>query len=69
MDENKHYMQMEKVDVLLFLYLVHRSEGSSCPFTEALALGKPVMMTAKSCLSDQLKNLMDGVLRLHRRKW
>ncbi|KAB2880966.1 glycosyltransferase [bacterium] len=60
LDVNNYNLQMIRADVLLFPYLIDRGESTSGPFTEALALSKPVIVSAQTWASQQLEKFDGG---------
>lgn len=60
LDEAQYDLEMDRADLLLFPYLMDRSESTSGPFTEALALGKPVIVSDRTWASEQLKRFDGG---------
>ncbi|MBL7960061.1 glycosyltransferase [bacterium] len=60
LDVHNYDLQMVRADVLLFPYLIDRGESTSGPFTEALALAKPVIVSAQTWASQQLEKFDGG---------
>lgn len=60
LDVENYNLQMSEADVLLFPYLIDRGESTSGPFTEALALAKPVIVSTKTWASQQLEKFDGG---------
>ncbi|MBL7995942.1 glycosyltransferase [bacterium] len=60
LDVSNYNLQMMRADVLLFPYLIDRGESTSGPFAEALALSKPVIVSAQTWASQQLEKFDGG---------
>lgn len=60
LNEEEYIKEFDEADVLLFPYLADRGECTSGPFAEALAAGKPVIVTRGTWLSNQLEKFNSG---------
>ena len=58
----EYHALLNSADVVLCPYSRARYQTTSGPFTEALAAGKPVLVTADTWMSDQLRQYGAGVV-------
>ncbi|MDD3928061.1 MAG: glycosyltransferase [bacterium] len=62
LDSNDYYRLLADADIVMLPYQASRYRGTSGPFTEALAMGKPVIVTDNTWMSNQLKLLDTGIV-------